>query len=204
MLHRFLRRPRHGHFAAIRRQIASRGKSDYVCDLDEEPIANYRPGGYHPVQVGDSLNNGRYQILHKVGWGGFSTVWAARGEEDGQNYAVKILQAAASGTNRELQVLHHLRRQAQKHGSRHRVELRESFQIEGPNGTHDCLVLDLTGPSIQEYINRHVEDGRLSGTLAKSFARQTLSAIASLHDNEIGHGGKDVSASQLVVHDIPL
>eukprot|EP01047_Picozoa_sp_COSAG01_P046987 COSAG01_NODE_4450_length_5008_cov_2.475657_5_plen_77_part_00 len=31
-------------------------------------------GGYHPVRVGD-LYNGRYVVLHKLGWGHFSTVW---------------------------------------------------------------------------------------------------------------------------------
>jgi serine/threonine protein kinase len=34
-------------------------------------------GGYHPVCLGDTFKNGRYKIHHKLGFGGFSTVWLA-------------------------------------------------------------------------------------------------------------------------------
>jgi len=34
----------------------------------------YHPGGYHPVQLGDVINN-RYRVVRKSGWGQFSTVW---------------------------------------------------------------------------------------------------------------------------------
>lgn len=43
----------------------------------EEPICLYRPGGYHPVALGDQLQDGRYTIRHKLGFGAFSTVWLA-------------------------------------------------------------------------------------------------------------------------------
>ena len=47
----------------------------YSCDADVEPLHRYRPGGYHPIHIGDTLD-GRYTVLHKLGWGSFSTVWA--------------------------------------------------------------------------------------------------------------------------------
>lgn len=49
----------------------------YKCDVEAEPIDRYRPGGYHPIELGQVLKNGRSKILHKIGWGGFSTTWAA-------------------------------------------------------------------------------------------------------------------------------
>jgi hypothetical protein len=52
--------------------------STHSCDIDAEPLHRYHSGGYHPVHLGDCLSNGRYKILHKLGWGGYSTVWAAR------------------------------------------------------------------------------------------------------------------------------
>ena len=37
----------------------------------------YRPGGYHPVHVGDVYHE-RYRILNELGYGTYSTVWFAR------------------------------------------------------------------------------------------------------------------------------
>lgn len=51
---------------------------EYRCGVDAEPLHRYRPGGYHPVALGDSLSDGRYKVLHKLGWGSYSTTWAAK------------------------------------------------------------------------------------------------------------------------------
>ncbi|OBZ77877.1 hypothetical protein A0H81_01584 [Grifola frondosa] len=45
---------------------------------DIEDLEKYRPGGFHPVSVGDVFNGGRYKVLHKLGFGRSSTVWRAR------------------------------------------------------------------------------------------------------------------------------
>ncbi len=44
----------------------------------QESMARYRPGGFHPVTLGDAFKAGRYKVCHKLGYGGFSTVWLAR------------------------------------------------------------------------------------------------------------------------------
>lgn len=44
---------------------------------EEEGYDDYKPGGYHWVNIGDTLHNGRYKIQLKLGWGHFSTVWLA-------------------------------------------------------------------------------------------------------------------------------
>ncbi len=43
----------------------------------QEDLSRYRPGGYHPVTLGDTFNDGRYKVYHKLGWGGYSTAWLA-------------------------------------------------------------------------------------------------------------------------------
>lgn len=43
----------------------------------KESLLNYQPGGFHPVALGDTFKDGRYQVHHKLGWGGSSTVWLA-------------------------------------------------------------------------------------------------------------------------------
>lgn len=48
---------------------------DYLeVSLQLLDLKDYCKGGYHPVKIGDVYNN-RYQIIRKVGWGHFSTVW---------------------------------------------------------------------------------------------------------------------------------
>jgi serine/threonine protein kinase len=37
----------------------------------------YDNGVYYPVQIGEVMDN-MYRIEHKLGWGGYSTVWLAR------------------------------------------------------------------------------------------------------------------------------
>ena len=43
-----------------------------------ESIQDYQPGGLHPVYLGDIVGKGRYNILRKLGYGGYSTVWLAQ------------------------------------------------------------------------------------------------------------------------------
>lgn len=43
----------------------------------QEQMSRYKPGGFHPVCLGDTFKEGRYEICHKLGWGGYSTVWLA-------------------------------------------------------------------------------------------------------------------------------
>ncbi len=42
-------------------------------DIEEGRHA-YRPGGFHPVYIGD-VYAGKYKILNKIGYGVYSTVW---------------------------------------------------------------------------------------------------------------------------------
>jgi serine/threonine-protein kinase SRPK3 len=48
-----------------------------VSDDIEEGRAAYRPGGFHPVYIGDVFNE-RYKVINKIGYGRYSTVWLVR------------------------------------------------------------------------------------------------------------------------------
>jgi len=41
-----------------------------------EPVEEYRAGGYHPVHLNDFFNE-RYEVIGKLAYGQFSTVWLA-------------------------------------------------------------------------------------------------------------------------------
>jgi hypothetical protein len=45
-----------------------------MTESDEEPVDDYKTGGYHRVHIGDVFK-ARYRVDQKLGWGHFSTVW---------------------------------------------------------------------------------------------------------------------------------
>lgn len=54
-------------------------EGSFFCkDVDEEPLIQYRSGGYRPVHLEDFLSEGRYIVLNKLGWGRHGTIWLAK------------------------------------------------------------------------------------------------------------------------------
>jgi len=50
----------------------------YDAEVPAEEPDSYRLGGFHPLHLNSHLKDGRYEIWHKLGFGGFATVWLAR------------------------------------------------------------------------------------------------------------------------------
>lgn len=69
--------------------VLPREEHDYNWIDGVERLEKYKPGGYHPVMIGDILH-GRYRIVDKLGYGGYSTIWLARDAHLEQYVAVKI------------------------------------------------------------------------------------------------------------------
>jgi serine/threonine-protein kinase SRPK3 len=105
--------------------------------------------------------------------------------------ALKISVAEKYGKNRELEILRTLAElNSNETGSRHVMQLLDHFPVEGPNGTHECLVLEFLGPSVTDVLDIRFDDERLPGKLAKSSVQQALVGLAFLHKYNIGHGGR--------------
>jgi serine/threonine-protein kinase SRPK3 len=55
--------------------------TEHAADPDSDDIEEgrdaYRPGGFHPVYIGD-VYAGKYQVLNKIGFGVYSTVWLVK------------------------------------------------------------------------------------------------------------------------------
>ena len=45
--------------------------------IPTEWIEQYRPGGYHPVDLGNEFKDGQYKVIRKLNYGSVSTVWLA-------------------------------------------------------------------------------------------------------------------------------
>ena len=51
---------------------------NYQCTVEAEDPNDYLTERFHPVKLGDVFKNGKYRVIHKLGWGGYATVWLAR------------------------------------------------------------------------------------------------------------------------------
>ncbi len=112
-----------------------------------EDLEGYEEGGYHPIHLGDTLDDEcRYRVVHKLGHGGFGTVWLCRDIQDSKYVAIKVIMAGVDAADMIDLDLDKLDRTAQ--GAEFIGSTRHYFSLQGPNGAHECLVLPLLGPRV--------------------------------------------------------
>lgn len=80
-----------------------------------------------------------YQLVDKLGYGGYSTKWLARDLQSARYVALKVIVADASDCTPEARILHSLWNSPYRPGKEIRSPLDE-FWITGPNGKHRCIV----------------------------------------------------------------
>ncbi|KAF7322163.1 Protein kinase [Mycena kentingensis (nom. inval.)] len=162
-------------------------------DSAEDP-QSYRPGGLHPTHLGDSFSDGRYTVVHKLGYGLRSTVWLVRDAESSSYVALKIL-ASERDPSGALTVLKHLEEtyDGDEEGSRHVARMLDHFMYEGPNGRHLCIVSDVQGPQIMSetlsfFFDLSENDGWMDADFARRLSGQIALGAAYLHKRGIAHG----------------
>jgi serine/threonine protein kinase len=165
---------------------------------DVENIEYYRPGGYHPVRIGDRIG-GRYKIIHKLGYGGFRTVWLARDTEKQRYVALKITLADFSkdAMEKDLKILKHLAEHVERPGGIF-VEIPiEDFWITGPNGKHLCIVSEVAGPSIAHLTRTY--NSKIEPQDARRMALQITQCLAFLHSGKVGVVHGDLTTSNVLL-----
>ncbi|KAK3299504.1 kinase-like domain-containing protein [Chaetomium fimeti] len=164
--------------------------SEYNIGVPAEDIRQYCAGGYHPVHLHDHLKDGRYEVLNKLGFGAFSTVWLAKDHLTQRHVSIKIVVANGLETqSHELRMLRHVQASdLHSHPSRSCVpQILDSFFHDGPNGRHLCVVLELLGPSLS-WITKKSRIYRIKADLARRVAARIVEAVAYLHSCGVAHG----------------
>jgi serine/threonine-protein kinase SRPK3 len=166
-----------------------------------EDTARYCTGGYHPIAINDTIHN-RYVVLHKLGYGSYSTVWLVKDlEKKQQLFSMKVLTADASEAVSETRILRRLHRKSSWFGgfvglffgrrtAPHEFVLSvlKEFEIDGPNGRHRCIITDVLGPTV-DAIRAGCSDYRLPLNIAKRVSYQFAKGLAYIHSRGVIHGG---------------
>ncbi|KAI8066036.1 kinase-like domain-containing protein [Thamnidium elegans] len=168
---------------------------------EEEDIEDYKKGGYHPVNIGDRFDNGRYIVLRKLGWGHFSTVWLTLDTLTNSHVALKIVKAANRYTDSALEEIKLLecvkKTNPESKGWQHVAQLLNHFWHQGPNGKHACMTFEVLGESLLSLMKRYNYKG-IPQHIVKRIAKQVLEGLDYLH-RECGIVHTDLKPENVLV-----
>ena len=169
-------------------------EEDYTDDGDEG-LEAYKPGGYHPVCIGDIFID-RYLVVEKLGWGHFSTVWMCQDKNainHNQSFVALKIQKSASHYREaafdEIELLTCVSNAANaeqtisEYGPNFDhciVKLLDHFDHSGPNGKHVCMVFEPLGENLLNVIKKYDYKG-MPIVLVQNFIRQICLALDFLH-----------------------
>uniref|UniRef100_A0A1I8HD88 non-specific serine/threonine protein kinase n=1 Tax=Macrostomum lignano TaxID=282301 RepID=A0A1I8HD88_9PLAT len=151
---------------------------------EQEDSKDYCKGGYHPVKIGQVYNQ-RYQVVRKLGWGHFSTVWLCWDIQQKRFVAMKVVKSAAHYTETaldEIKLLKCVRDSDPTDPFRDKtVNLIDDFKVTGVNGTHVCMVFEVLGHNLLKLIIRSNYQG-IPLSNVKAIIKQTLQGLQYLHE----------------------
>ncbi|KAL4759664.1 putative protein kinase [Aspergillus foveolatus] len=180
-----------------RTRLSSRDRSTVAhiipreSPIEEETLPHYKVSHYYPVRIGDVYHT-RYEVARKLGYGAYSTSWLCRDlqrvltscEPRAQKYAVlKVLTSLPdypTAMDRELRIYEHLATVDSSHPGQSLIrELYDSFDLQGPGGTHRCLVLQPMTMTLLEMTRMNPRPFDLP--LLKMTVKRLLLALDFLH-----------------------
>ena len=163
--------------------------NDWSIDIgnETEKLEKYHEGGFCPIHLGECIA-GRFTVLHKLGHGGFGTVWLVHDAENrhGRYVALKVVSAEYSEEYELAPVVDRLKKYERDHPGVFLVELERLFHTSR-NGHHLCQVFPVLGPPLSSV---NTGNALLYQTFVRDFARQLASGLAIMHSLGVCHGGK--------------
>ncbi|KUJ14951.1 kinase-like protein [Mollisia scopiformis] len=196
------------HVCRTQERISMSRQYHYQRSDNIEDIEDYRPGGYHPVELGDVIEN-QYEVMLKLGHGGFSTVWLVHDTSSERFLAMKIVMAEASEeafeTEKRLDEF-----EKSVNADQGFVGFSEArWWFQGPNGNHLAILSNWMGPSVAKFIEvtrlgTISPEYSLNGKVAQRLALQITQAVSSIHNRGIAHGDLTCSNVLLAINNLKL
>ncbi|KAL2871653.1 putative protein kinase [Aspergillus lucknowensis] len=151
--------------------------------IEEETLPDYITSRYYPARIGE-IFQGRYQIVGKLGFGASSTLWLARDMNHCGYVTLKIFINSASMGQQlddELQMYKRIEKGSKNHPGCSAVRsLLDSFDVDGPEDKHRCLVHPPLWESVLTFLHRNPVQRLPSPVLAFVLKRLFL-ALDYLH-----------------------
>ncbi|KAF7316511.1 Protein kinase [Mycena indigotica] len=156
--------------------------------MSAENPHHYEPQGFHPVHLGDTFNNGRYTVLHKLGHGASSTIWLVHDKQTDGYAALKVI--AAWKSSAEAAVFAHLDSHfdANEEGSNHVARMLDHFFHDGPNGRHQCIVGEVYGPGLNLDAFWFWDSESFPANMVRRLFGQVALGVRYLHRRGVAHG----------------
>src|SRR2546430_1229101 len=139
----------------------------------------------------NTLFDGRYRILRKLGTGGMANVYLAEDEVLGRRVAIKILNDRHAGDD---QFVERFRREAKNAASLSHPNIVSIYDRGEAEGTYYIAMEYLDGRTLKELI---VTRGPTPVPVAIDYTRQILAALSFAHRNGIVH--RDIKPHNVLV-----
>jgi eukaryotic-like serine/threonine-protein kinase len=139
----------------------------------------------------DTVFDGRYRIMRKLGAGGMANVYLAEDQELGRRVAIKILNDRHAGDD---QFVERFRREAKNAAGLSHPNIVSIYDRGEAEGTYYIAMEYLDGRTLKELI---VSRGPAPIKTAIEYTRQILAAIGHAHRNGIVH--RDIKPHNVVV-----
>jgi serine/threonine-protein kinase len=141
----------------------------------------------------DTLFDGRYKILRKLGAGGMANVYLAEDQELGRRVAIKILNERHANDD---QFVERFRREAKNAAGLSHPNIVSIFDRGEAEGTYYIAMEYLDGRSLKEMITKR---GPAPINVAVDYARQILAALRIAHRQGLVH--RDIKPHNVLVDD---
>ncbi|PGH16326.1 CMGC/SRPK protein kinase [Helicocarpus griseus UAMH5409] len=167
--------------------------------IEEETIPGYAASRYYPTRIGEIFKE-RYQVVGKLGFGASSTAWLARDMDRRRYVTLKIyIKSASMGQqlDDELTIYNRIERASKSHPGRNAVRsLLDTFDIDGPEDKHRCLVHPPLWESVLTFLHRNPIQ-RLPVPVLAFVLQRLFLALDYLHTEcEVMHG--DIKADNIM------
>lgn len=147
-------------------------KIDPSLAMEEETVRSYKSEHCYLVQIGHAFYD-RYRVISKLGFGSASAVWLCYDLRERKHYVALKVYINCSRMHRELPIYTYINNMILQHDGRLNLRrLLDSFEIDGPNGNHLCLVHEALGMNLEVF--RDLVPGR---EFASDLVRESLRHI---------------------------